>query len=321
MLRLAEEIMLLILDDDSGEFARVPAWPLRCALAGGVLMDLALENRIDTDLERLFLVDATPLGDDLLDPVLAGIAETSETYDARYWVQHTAEHAGRIRERALARLVERGIVRRRDKHYFWVFRSRRYPTIDGKADRDVKLRIMTTLFSDTIPDPRDIAIVGLADTCGIFRELLSRRELEHASKRIEQVRNFDLIGRAVAWAVPGSRTPPERQTVHAVGTTSELPAPGSLVSMFSEDREFVIANVDGHYHALDGLCEHAGARLIDGQLSGCHLACPRHGWIYDVSDGRLVSPPLARRRIASYSVRMNGEEVELVPKAPPSGDR
>ena len=87
MLRFAEEIMLLILDDISGEFARVPEWSLRCALAGAVLMDLALENRIDTDPERLFLIDPTPVGDDLLDPVLASIAQSPETYDARYWVQ------------------------------------------------------------------------------------------------------------------------------------------------------------------------------------------------------------------------------------------
>ena len=83
MLRFAEEIMLLILDD-SGEFARVPRWPLHCALAGGVLMDLALEGRIDTDPEKLFVADPTPVGDDLLDSVLTRIAETPETFDACY---------------------------------------------------------------------------------------------------------------------------------------------------------------------------------------------------------------------------------------------
>ncbi len=35
MLRFAEEIVLLILDD-GGEIARVPGWPLHCALAGGL---------------------------------------------------------------------------------------------------------------------------------------------------------------------------------------------------------------------------------------------------------------------------------------------
>ena len=47
MLIFAEEILLL-LDDDSGEFVSTPVWPRRCALAGAVLMDLALQNRIDT---------------------------------------------------------------------------------------------------------------------------------------------------------------------------------------------------------------------------------------------------------------------------------
>ena len=52
MLRFAEEIVLLLLNDDDGRFARVPNVSLDYALAGGVLMDLALENRIDTDLEN-----------------------------------------------------------------------------------------------------------------------------------------------------------------------------------------------------------------------------------------------------------------------------
>ena len=40
--------MLLLLHDENGRFERVPDWSLGYALGGGVLMDLALENRIDT---------------------------------------------------------------------------------------------------------------------------------------------------------------------------------------------------------------------------------------------------------------------------------
>ena len=81
MLRFAEEIVLLLLNDD-GMFARVPYWSQNYALAGGVLMDLALENRIDTDLENLVLIDTTSVGDSLLDPTLAEI-EAGEKRDAR----------------------------------------------------------------------------------------------------------------------------------------------------------------------------------------------------------------------------------------------
>ena len=200
MLRFAEEIILLLLDDENGRFARVSTWSLNYALAGAVLMDLALENRIDTDLEKLVLVDSTPVGDSLLDPTLADI-EGGEERDPRFWVERTAGRAEEIREEALSRLVARGILENRDDRFLWVFRSRRYPTVQGEAEREVKLRIMEVLFSEQIPDPRDVVIICLADACGIFQHLLSRQELNSASVRIQQVRRLDLIGQAMSQAI------------------------------------------------------------------------------------------------------------------------
>ncbi len=202
MLRFAEEILLLLLDDENGTFAHVPSWSLNYALGGGVLMDLALENRIDTDLEKLFLVDATPLDDDLLDPTLEEIARADDARrDARYWVERVAGRAAEIRETALERLVARGILARHEERFLWVFRSRRYPAVDGEAEREVKLRIMEVLFSDAIPDPRDIVVIALADACGIFKELLSKRELKNVQSRIAEVHRMELIARAVSEAI------------------------------------------------------------------------------------------------------------------------
>ena len=200
MLRFAEEIILLMLHDDNGKFASVPSWSIDRAMAGAVLMDLALENRIDTDPENLILIDDTPVGDSLLDPTLAEIA-AGEQRDARYWVEHTAKKGEQIREDALSRLVDAGILERQEDRFLWVFRSRRYPLVDGKAEREVKLRIMEVLLSDQIPEPRDVVIIALADACGIFHELLPKRELQRASTRIEQVRKLDLIGQAMAQTI------------------------------------------------------------------------------------------------------------------------
>ena len=87
-LRFAEEIILLLLEDEGGRFVRVPSWSMNYALAGAVLMDLAMEDRIDTDLESLLLIDSTPVGDSLLDPTLAEIA-AGEPHDTRHWVERT----------------------------------------------------------------------------------------------------------------------------------------------------------------------------------------------------------------------------------------
>ncbi len=201
MLRFTEEIMLLLLDDEDGSFARVSDRLVRYALGGGVLMELALEDRIDTDLNKLTLVDSTPLQDSLLDPMLSTIAAATQTHDTRYWLEYAAERADDIREGSLRRLVQKGILAREDERFLWVFRSRRYPAIDGKAELEVKLRIMEVLFSDKIPDPRDVVIICLADACGIFEKLLANRELDRATGRIEQVRKLDLIGQEVTKAI------------------------------------------------------------------------------------------------------------------------
>ncbi|MDE2844308.1 MAG: GPP34 family phosphoprotein [Chloroflexota bacterium] len=199
-LLFAEEIILLLLRDEDGRFNQIPTWSMDYAIAGAALMDLAMENRIDTDLENLILIDSSPVGDDILDPILAEVAAGGNN-DTRYWVEQVSRKGAEIREQALDRLVERGILEREEDRFLWVFRSRRYPTLDGDAEREVKLRILNVLFSDEIPDPRDQMIICLADACGIFPRILSRQEHARAAERIAQVSRLDLIGQTMSQAI------------------------------------------------------------------------------------------------------------------------
>ena len=195
MLRFPEEIILLLYNEDRGDFAPgLAPHSLNIVLAGAVLMDLAQEHRIDTDPENLILVDSTPLGDDLLDPVLADIAQDTEARDLGYWVAQTAKQGDEIRDKALARLVNRGILEAESEGIFSLSRlvshSRRYPTIDGQRVEEVRLRIMRVLFTDEIPDPRDIVIICLADASGVFKDILSQSELSEVQDRIELIGNI-----------------------------------------------------------------------------------------------------------------------------------
>ena len=213
-MRFAEEILLLLLDENTGYFAPIPEWKMSCALAGGVLMDLAIENRIDSDLDSVTLIDATPTGDELLDPVLKEIADDPHHHGPQYWVERiAARRAEAISDGAFDRLVKLGIL---DAHSggFWslskhVSRSGRYPLVDGMPGEEIKGRITRVLLSDEIPGPRDIAIIGLLNNCGGVPTLLEPEELEIAKERIELLSGMDLIGRTIGAAVAGSYRPPE----------------------------------------------------------------------------------------------------------------
>lgn len=67
---LAEELILLMLDEKTGYLEVAPGWGFSCVMAGTIIADLALRGRIDTDLKRLYLQDSTPTGDELLDVTL-----------------------------------------------------------------------------------------------------------------------------------------------------------------------------------------------------------------------------------------------------------
>jgi golgi phosphoprotein 3 len=197
MLTFAEEFLLLAHDEKTGEFADLSYSVMNVALAGAALMDLALLGRIDTDLEQLVLVDRAPIGEALLDFCLVKIAGAEGVMDARGWVELLADEGAVLQEMALDRLVERGILKRDDKRFLWVFSHRVYPMIDNREIVEVKKRISALVFSDDIPDPRDIVLLALADSSGLLTHIFSPEEIDRRRARIKQVARMDLIGQAV----------------------------------------------------------------------------------------------------------------------------
>ena len=198
MLSIAEEIVLLALDDETGKLStRLPVHSLRNAVSGALLMDLAFENRIDTDLHRLIVIDSAPLGEPVLDDVLARIAADEEERQTGHWVELFAGDYETLQPLLLDRLVARGILSRQEGRLSWLIGVRRYPTVDDRPQRDVKQRIMDTLQSEVIPDPRDIAIISLADACALWRSGIEERDVADVRPRIEQIVRMDLIGQSV----------------------------------------------------------------------------------------------------------------------------
>lgn len=197
MLTLAEDIIILLLDDDTGKLASIDLMTLNYAMAGAVLMDLALRNKIDNDLESLIVADSTPTGLQMLDTYLDKISSENKENNTRYWLTELSNYGEDIVDSALNMLVEKKILKTEEKKILWVIGTRVYPMIDDKEEKEVKRRIIDLLMSDVIPTPQDVVLVSLMDTCSLFTTILSSKEVERLSSRIEQIRKLDLIGQEV----------------------------------------------------------------------------------------------------------------------------
>ncbi len=200
-LTMPEEILLLMLDDETGRLQERAAPSGDFAIAGAVLAELALAGRIDSDPARLYVVNPAPTGDALQDRALAQIAAATDTQDSRHWIETLAADADDYREALFARLVSKGILKRVEGRFLWVFPERRYPVISDKEEREVKARIMGVLFNDEIPDPRDAMLIGLCRAGGLFSLLLSSAELDRVQPRIDAVADLEELNRSLADAI------------------------------------------------------------------------------------------------------------------------
>ena len=203
-LTLTQELILMLLNEETGYFHQVPGWDLNCAVVGGVLAELSLRSRIDTDMESLFLVDETETGNSTLDFILKEIANEPVRHNTRYWIEKLAPRAEKIIDSVLDRLVDRKILEHH-KGDFWTVapaiwhKDLSSHSEEGTAGQFIKTRISKAIFLDEIPDPRDVIIISLINTCDVLRFIFQLDE--EAEKRVEFICNMDLIGRSIAAAV------------------------------------------------------------------------------------------------------------------------
>lgn len=203
-LSLPEELILILLNEEDGYFHQVPGWNLNCVVVGAALAELSLLGRIDTDLESLILVDKTDTNDITLDTLLDEIASETEQRSTTYWIERLAPLAETIIDDTLARLVRIGILQHHDGDFWTMARTSRGVQFGGGEWRDtaaefVRNRIIRVIFSNEIPEPRDIILICLVNTCDVFRFIFPIEEEEE--ERITQISKMDVIGRSIAEAV------------------------------------------------------------------------------------------------------------------------
>jgi nitrite reductase/ring-hydroxylating ferredoxin subunit len=86
-------------------------------------------------------------------------------------------------------------------------------------------------------------------------------------------------------------------------------AGGALVRLAWPPFHVLVAMVDGAPCAIEDACNHAGASLSEGERQGRCVSCPMHGYVFDLSTGRLVEPRGLcddQRRLVAQS---DGEDV------------
>lgn len=197
---LAEDLLLLALDDEHGAVSWQHANALPYGLGGALLMDLALHKRIGSVNAKIVCNDASPTGDESLDSALDAICRADTRRDARHWVSSLGRQHG-LKEHLAHRLVARGILREEEQVLLWVIRSPRFPTDDPRPEASLRDRIRAVVLGDAAPDPRTLLLCSLIHACNLTDRVFSPAERAPARSRITALVAGEQFGQVVGKAV------------------------------------------------------------------------------------------------------------------------
>jgi nitrite reductase/ring-hydroxylating ferredoxin subunit len=101
-----------------------------------------------------------------------------------------------------------------------------------------------------------------------------------------------------------------------VTTVDDLPD-GEMKGYTVGDEAILIARLEGKYYAIGDVCSHFFTLLSSGMLfpPKLEVECPLHESRFSLVTGEPHAPP-ADSPVASYSVRIEGNDIYVGPKQP-----
>ncbi|WP_244932021.1 GPP34 family phosphoprotein [Nocardioides sp. W7] len=205
MTLIAEDLLLLLLDDESGALNGT-SYP-QTVLGGALLIELAATGAAEVEEKqgrwrsaKVRATDAPPE-----DPVLRAaydvVAEKPRS------AQDLVDRLGKgARDTLAERLVERGLLERRESKMLGLFPRTRWPASDTRHEEEVRRRLTATLVQGVEPDQRTGALVALLSAIDKAHKVVDHRGLpaKEVRKRAKAVAEGAWAAKAVRDAISAS---------------------------------------------------------------------------------------------------------------------
>jgi Golgi phosphoprotein 3 len=200
---LHEEILLLALRDHKGTIASGTNY--QYAIGGAILAELILEGRVAVDTEKkkkfLRVVNKTLFGDPVLDECLKKVTEAKKRAQLRMWVSRFAG-VKKLKDKVAIQLCRKNILRADEDKVLLIFTRKVYPELNPRPEQEIMKRLDKAIFTDIqTVKPRTAVLLSLAKSADVLKVNFDRKELKRRKKRIEQVINGDVAGKATKEAI------------------------------------------------------------------------------------------------------------------------
>jgi hypothetical protein len=204
MTLIAEDLLLLLLDDGSGKPV-VDSTKLPRVLAGAVVLELAMDGTVfvagDNESTKKGRLAVTP-GRIPSDQLLARAVDTIETAKRPMTPKSAVEklHKG-IREQVVARVIDQGFVGEERGRVLGLFPTTSWPARDSSHEDRVRATLSSVLVDGLDPDARTCALIALLSAIDATHKVLPDADKRSIRNRAKDIAQGDWAGEAVRKAV------------------------------------------------------------------------------------------------------------------------
>ncbi|ASU82355.1 GPP34 family phosphoprotein [Nocardiopsis gilva YIM 90087] len=192
---LAEELLLICHDPATGR-PLADSTRVQVALAGALLADLALADRIRIDGRGyVYAQHPAPSGDPDLDALAQRIAMEQRHRKLKWWVQKTMSN--KLRTGLLYRVAYRGLMRHEQDHVLGMFPWNRYRPADPAAHAWRRESMRAVLVGERAPDPATVVLLALAGAMRVDGKLFPELRGNERRRLMKTVVANDGIGQVV----------------------------------------------------------------------------------------------------------------------------
>lgn len=197
MLTLMEEVLLLALNEDKGNFSFTASSVVDSCLTGALLMELEFLKRIRAEKKTLEVLDAGPIKDSRLELAINQIDSSKRDHTPEYWVGKLRSSLKGLRKGLLEEMVDKNLLREEEHQTLIFFTTTRYPVRDIRVKKDILDRVHRALLRGENPDLRTAKLIGLLYGSGLLPYLVDKEDRKEVRKRAKEITKDDILANAV----------------------------------------------------------------------------------------------------------------------------
>lgn len=185
-LNLADKLLLLVLDDEKGNFATQP-FALTYGLSGAILLELSLKECIKIVDSKVIVNARKKLDDVLLDTYLQVLVNSKKERTLQYWVQQFGGKEKAIKVAIIDKLIAHKILVKRAQKFLWGFNNDVFPTVNAKPENRLRKRLYEIIEYSKKPTIEELMLMGLINSCNLNTTVYGKERTKRCKSNIKAI--------------------------------------------------------------------------------------------------------------------------------------